>query len=594
MNKLIRMARFITPYRWRLFFFFFTAVGFSLFSSLPILIIRQFLEILIRAGEVKPGESAAEAEILKRAAENAADFWFYAGLLVAVEVVRAYFVVRREVAQWYLSQIAVRDATNRVAAHVLQRPLAFFDRWRSGELIDRITRDSTALVYTIRIFTTFIREPLTMIAVLGVLFSMNPLLTLISLAGLPIAALPVVLLSKRIRNASRREREVHADRADVMLQVFSGVRVVKGFGREDVETASFRTKNDGILQHAMKRGRAAANMKGILEIVGATAAVGAFVAGFMMIRRDLTTPSELLTFIIALGLFGGPLKSMGNANSLVQDALPGAERLFSLLDIDDKLEESPGAQSARRPERSITLTDVAFSYGREQVLSGVDIEIQAGKVTAIVGPSGSGKSTVLNLVARFYDPTRGGVAVDGTDLKGIKLDEWLGQLGLVTQDPFLFNTSIRDNIRYGRPDATDEEVEGAARVANIHDDIVGFEGGYDAIAGERGSQLSGGQRQRICLARALIRDPAVLLLDEATSSLDSAAERVVQEAIERAQAGRTSIVVAHRLSTIRNADRIYVMVDGAIEASGTHDVLLSSSRTYEHLWRIQQGARDVS
>jgi subfamily B ATP-binding cassette protein MsbA len=575
-SNLRRMAQYITPYKLRFAFFLFTAIGYSAFSSLPIFIIKRFLEIFVE-GTGATGDADAE-------------FWTCVLLLALVEIVRVYFIIRREVAQQYLAQVAVRDATNKVIAHVIARPLAFFDRWRSGELISRISHDSQALANSIQIFTIFVREPLTIAAVLAALFTMNWRLTLVVLVGLPLAAIPVMFLNKRIRKSSRLASEVTAERADALVQVITGMRIVKGFHRESTEADAFIRKNVSIFGHLVRRMRASANMKGVVEFVTAIAIVLVFVAGYELIARGLTTPSELLTFVIGLGSFTAPIKHLAHMNAIIQESLPAAERLFKLLDTDDHLWSPASPRPASRPKRSIALRGVAFSYGRETVLSDLTIEIPVGTTTAIVGPSGSGKSTVLNLVARFHDPVSGRVEVDGVDLKEIDVEGWLGQIGLVTQDPFLFNMSIRDNIRYGRLDATDAEIEAAARLANIHDDIGKFEGGYDAMAGERGAQLSGGQRQRICLARALVRNPSILLLDEATSSLDSAAERIVQDAIERAQAGRTCVTVAHRLSTIVNADRIYVLVEGSVEAHGTHEELLASSATYRHLWRIQQGA----
>ena len=568
------MGRYVLPYKGRVFLFIFAALGYAAFSGLPIWIIKNFLTILIE----------------EQTPTNVASFWDAVLLLALVESMRAYFLVRRETAQWHLSQLAVRDTTNKLMAHIMQRPLSFFDQWRSGELVSRIVSDSSALVIVIRAFTAFIREPLTMAAVTGTLFYMNWRLTLVAFVGLPLAALPIVALSRKIRAASHGERAANADRVDALHQAFSGARVVKGFHSEEAESRNVERINAVGFDKAMKRRRAAANIKGLTEGVAAVAAIGVFCVGFWMIRQGATTPAELLTLVIALGLFGRPIKALGDANSIVQDALPGAERLFRLLDDTTRLETPDDPVIVGRPRSAIALSDVCFGYGREEVLRDINIEIAANKVTAIVGPSGSGKTTVLNLVGRFYDPTSGRVTVDGTDLRQVDPRQWLEHIGLVTQEPFLFNSPIRENIRYGRLEATDAEIEEAARMANIHDDIVAFPSGYDTIAGERGMQMSGGQRQRICLARALVRDPAVLLLDEATSSLDSAAEREVQAAIERARAGRTVVVIAHRLSTILDADRIYVMVGGSVEASGTHDELLETSPTYRHLWYVQQGA----
>ncbi len=570
MRKLFRMFRFVSSYKWRLFFFIFTAVGYSAFASLPLLIINEFIRLIIESGDWHR-------------------FLFSVGLLLVCWVFRVYFIVRREVAARYLANVAVRDATNRVMSHLVRRPLAFFDKWRSGELISRVGMDAGALAQTIAFFTILVREPLTVVGVLAIIFALNWKLALIGLVGFPLAALPIALLSRVVRKASRRVRESSADRSDAMVQVFGATRVVKGFGREDLEADRFNATNADIFHHAMKGVRATASLKGIVEMVNGIGGVGVVFVGGLMVWKRLLTPQDFFTFLFALVALHQPTKALGAANSQINNCLPGAERLFELLDVRDELPVPPNAVAARAPNEAIRFRDVRFSYGREEILGGVDLDIAAGKVTAIVGPSGSGKSTLINLAARFYDPLSGTVEVDGTDLKDVRPETWLDQLGLVTQDPVLFNASIADNIRYGRLDATDAQIEEAARLANIHDDITKLPDGYGTLAGERGMQLSGGQRQRICLARALVREPAILLLDEATSSLDSASERVVQEAIASAQEGRTSLVVAHRLSTVIDADRIYVLVGGRVEASGTHDELLGKSSTYNRLWEIQQG-----
>ncbi len=574
MKNLIRMFRYVSPYKWRLFGFLFFSVAFSAFASLPLFIVRDFLQVVFKS-------------------HDRDQFYMTVGLLLACWVMRGYLLYRREVASHYLANVAVRDATNRVMAHLVRRPLAFFDKWRSGELISRVSTDAGALAMTIAIFAILIREPLTILGVLSVILVMNWKLALIGVIGIPIAALPIALLGRVIRKASHRTREHGADRSDAMVQVFGATRVVKGFGQEDAESERFSGSNSEIFRHSMKAARAGASLGGLVEGVNGIGVVAVVFIGGLMVLDDKLAPQDFFTFMLAFVALHRPTRTLGAANAQINNFLPGAERLFEILDIKDALPVPPDAVAARAPRDTIRFRDVRFSYGREEVLAGVDLEVAAGKATAIVGPSGSGKSTLINLAARFYDPVSGVVEVDGTDLRRLRPETWLDQLGLVTQDPVLFNASIRDNIRYGRIGATDREIEEAARLANIHDDIMMLPDGYATLAGERGMQLSGGQRQRICLARALVRRPAVLLLDEATSSLDSASERVVQEAIASAQKGRTSIVVAHRLSTVIDADCIYVLVGGQVEAAGRHEELLGKSATYKHLWQIQQGTMRV-
>ncbi len=570
MNKFLRMFRFVSAYKWRLFFFFYTAIGFSAFTGLSVIMLHRVTKAVIER---------APWTVWKSVLLAVAGAW----------LLRVYFTIRRLIAEQYLMNVAVRDATNRVMAHLLRRPPAFFDRWRSGELMSRISHDAAALSRAVMLFTAFVREPLSIVAALGALLYIHWQLTFVAVVGFPLAAWPVVMLSRRIRRSSRRERESAADRSDAMVQTFGAIKVVKAFRREELQTRHFEETNAAIFGHAMGRARAYASMRGVLELVGASGLILAILVGVALLLRDTITPDRFLAFFYALPVLYQATRTLGQANAQVQEALPGAERLFELLDVKEALSVPADAVPVGRLREAVRFRDVSFSYGREAVLHGVSLEAKAGSVTAIVGPSGAGKSTIVNLMARFYDPDEGVVEIDGVDLRRIQPASWLDQTGLVTQDPVLFNVSIRDNIRYGRLDATDDEIEEAARTANIHDDIMRLPEGYDTLAGERGAQLSGGQRQRVCIARALVRNPAVLLLDEATSSLDSASEKIVQQAIERAQRGRTSVVVAHRLSTVLGADRIYVFVEGRVEASGRHEELLEKSPTYRQLWEIQQG-----
>jgi subfamily B ATP-binding cassette protein MsbA len=566
------MFRFVRPYKWRLFFFAYTAIGFALFNSAPFLVVRQFLNII---NDPKPGRLS--------------ELWFVVWLMLAAWVLRVYFLVRRAIATNYLSQAVVKDATNRVMAHVMRQRLSFFDRWRSGELLSRITADAGSVALTVNLFTIFAREPITIAFLLAVAFYFSWELALIGVIGFPLAAWPLAVFSRRIRKKSRRLREAFAERADALIRILRGVRVVKAFRREDHEIRRFGTTTTTIFDQGMRVERSGAALRGLVEMVNGVGAVAVIIVGGLFVFKGYITSDALVAFFAALWSIHRPARALGEANVQVQTALPAAERLFEVLDVEEQLPVPKDPVRAGPPREAIRLRDVSFSYGREQVLRDVSMDVEAGRVTAVVGPSGAGKSSVVNLVARFYDPVAGSVEADGVDLGRVDPAGWLDMLGIVTQEPLLFNLSIRENIRYGRLDATDEEVEEAARLAQIHDEIMRFPQGYDTPAGEGGSALSGGQRQRVSIARALVRNPAVLLLDEATSSLDSASERDVQRAIERAEVGRTTLVVAHRLSTVRNADRIYVLVNGAIEVSGRHEELLETSPTYRRMWEIQQG-----
>ena len=571
MRRFLRMLRFANPYKRRIFFFIFTSLGFSAFRSLPLILIQKYLGVLF----------------VSRAAHT---LWSLTWMLTAAWLFGIYFMVRRRVTEAYILTAAQRDARNRIMAHILRQPLGFFDRWRTGELLARIDQGTGAVGVTIGVVMVLVREPLTIVSVLGVIIYMNWKLALIGMVGFPLAAWPLALLTRRIRRISLKVHQRFAARSDAVIQVFTGMQVVKGFRRGEYETRRLEVSNEELFGLGMKQARTVANLRGLVEIINGIGGMGVVVVGGVLVIHGHLTGEELLTFLIALVMLHGPVRSLGGVNAAIQGALVGGERFFGLLDTDETLPVPEHPVRIERLCETVRFKNVSFSYGREEVLKDVDLEIEAGKATAIVGPSGSGKSTVLKLLMRTYDPTSGSVQVDGVDLRQLDHATWLDGIGIVTQEPLLFNTSLTENVLYGKLDASAEEVREAARVANIHDDIMKLPQRYDTPAGERGGQLSGGQRQRVCLARSLVRNPMMLILDEATSSLDSASEKTVQKAIARAQVGRTSVVVAHRLSTVMDAERIYVLVDGRVEAFGRHEELIERSPTYRRLWRIQQGA----
>jgi subfamily B ATP-binding cassette protein MsbA len=479
-------------------------------------------------------------------------------------------------------------------AHILRQPLSFFDRWRTGELLARVSQGKGAVGATISIFMVLVKEPLTIAGILGVIIYLNWKLALIGMVGFPLAAWPLAVLTRRIQRIAMKAQRRVAARSDAVIQVFTGMQVVKGLRRGGYETRRLEVSNEELFNLGMKQARTVANLRGLVETINGIGSLGVVLVGGALVIYGHLSGEELLTFLFALVALHGPVRSLGGVNATIQSALVGGGRYFELLDADETLPVPENSVPIEHLRESIRFRNVSFSYGREEVLKDVNLEIEAGKATAIIGPSGSGKSTVLKLLMRAYDPTSGSVQVDGVDLRQLDHATWLDRIGIVTQEPLLFNTSIAENILYGRLDASVEEVREAARVANIHDDIMKLPQGYDTPAGERGGQLSGGQRQRVCLARSLVRNPMMLILDEATSSLDSVSEKTVQKAIAHAQVGRTSVIVAHRLSTVIDAARIYVLVDGHVEASGRHEELIERSSTYRRLWRIQQGAADES
>jgi len=376
-----------------------------------------------------------------------------------------------------------------------------------------------------------------------------------------------------------------------LLQILGGIRVIKAFDAEEVERASYRRESMVYFRRSLKVVRNRVLSRSIVELVSQASAVGGFFLGLFAVINSWwgLTVGDFVAFMALSLMMYRPTKNLMRLWNAVQDALPAGSRIFELLDTPEETPDRPGARQLERVAQGIRFRDVHFSYGREPVLCGVELEIRAGEVLALVGRTGAGKSTLADLLLRFHDPEQGSVEIDGVDLRDVKRASLRKLVSVVSQDPFLFDTTLLENIRYGRPGALLEDVVEAARAAHAHEFIEKLPLGYDTPAGDLGVQLSGGQRQRITIARALLRDPQILILDEATSALDAKAESAVQEATRTLMRGRTVLVIAHRLSTVQTADRIAVLEAGRIAAVGPHLQVLAESPLYQELVRLQLG-----
>ncbi len=479
-----------------------------------------------------------------------------------------------------------------VCRHLLTLTLRFFHNKKAGDLISRVTNDiavtQVALEY---LFDDALLQPCLFFAGLAVAFHANWKLALLSLPLVLIFAWPVVRLGKAVRKSKLKSLIKLSDVTEDIQQILSGIRIVKSFNMEKQEIADFERKNDDYFDRSMKVVRNKALSASAVELMGALALVGFFCLGAYLIMTDgfdLTT-GGLMQFISAMILLRDPVRATAKTWNSLNESLAGAERVFELLDTQPDLSDAPDATDFGKLKEGIRFRGVSFSYGAEPVLQEVDLEIPRGTILALVGPSGAGKSTLLDLVARFYDPQQGTIEMDGVDLRRIRRESLLRHIAVVTQETFLFNTSIGENIRYGRPEATQDEVEAAARAANIHDFVMTLPDRYHTVVGERGAKVSGGQRQRIAIARALLKDPDVLLLDEATSALDSESEALVQGALNNLMSGRTTLVIAHRLSTIQHADRIVVLENGRIVEQGRHGELIERNGAYKRMHAMQAG-----
>jgi subfamily B ATP-binding cassette protein MsbA len=483
----------------------------------------------------------------------------------------------------------VADVQSRLFAHLMRADLAWFHDVSSGKLVSNFLVDANLLrEATSRALTGLAKDFLTLIALVAVMFWQNWELSLIAFFVFPLAGAFTRRYGKRMRKASTVAQEQSGTLTAMLGESFQGNRLIKAYGMEERESMRARAAILARVGSTMRLVRIRGVSSSAMEALGYVAVAAVIFYGGLQVIDGRTTPGTFFSFITALLLAFQPMRSISTLNAALQEGLAAAERIFALLDVRPDVLDAPDAKPLALAGGSVTFENVSFAYkDGTAAISGMSFAVPAGTKAALVGPSGGGKSTALNLIPRFFDPTGGRVTIDGQDVRGATLASVRGAIALVSQEAQLFDDTIRANIAFGRPGASEAEIERAARLAAAHDFIRELPRGYDTMAGETGVKLSGGQRQRIAIARAMLKDAPILLLDEATSALDSESERQIQGALEALAKGRTSIVIAHRLSTVVDADRIYVIDGGRIVEEGRHGELVERGGLYARLWALQ-------
>lgn len=516
-------------------------------------------------------------------------------LLLALPIALSNFL--HEYLQKFVVLRMVIDLRERICGHLLHQRLRFFSDRKAGDLISRVTNDiSTAQVAMDFLFGDLVLQVLLLLGALAAACYASWRLALFVFVLFPIFALILARFGRIIKRSRKKSLVTLGHLTEAMHQMFSGIRIVKAFQMQAAEMENFARGNQQLLRRSMKVVRAKSATTALQELVQAIAVVLLIALGaYLVVRGQFgLTPGGFAAFIGACILMNRPAHMLSRAYNNLQESLAGCERVFELLDSPGEPPDRPAARRLEGVRQGIEFRNVSFAYDTVPVLDDVDLEVRAGQVVAVVGPTGAGKSTLMDLLARFYEPAAGVIAIDGVDLRDLQRESLLQHLAIVAQETFLFNTTIADNIRYGRRGATQEEIEAAARAAGIHELVLSRDRGYQTVIGERGVKLSGGQKQLLAIARAMLKNPSILILDEATSALDAESERQVQEALANLMKGRTTFVIAHRLSTVQRADRIVVVEGGRIAEQGTHEQLLARKGVYERLYRIQFAPRDHS
>ncbi len=485
-------------------------------------------------------------------------------------------------------QLVVQDIRNDLYSHSLSLSMGYYSRSSTGNVMSRILNDVGALQRSAAdVLVEGVRESVLLIGLVVVAFQADWKLAAIAFMVLPAAVLPASVLGRRIKENTRRGQQTIGNLTRLLQEALSGIKVIKAFGTEKHEESRFTEENlrfYRFLRKVLKYDSAAAPIIEILASFG----IGAVLwYGLHRVQAGGMTQGDLTSILAAIMMMYSPVKRLTKVSNTIQRSMGAAERVFELMDEQPEITDAAAAVELQNVRGTIDFDQVGFAYDEESVLHELSLKIDPGEVVALVGPSGGGKSTIIGLLNRFYDPQQGRILIDGRDIKSLTIDSLKHNIALVDQETFLFNDSIRNNIRYGRPDATETEVEEAARQAYADEFIRDLPGGYENTIGDRGARLSGGQRQRICIARAILRDAPILLLDEATSALDTESETMVQKALGNLMKYRTTIVVAHRLSTIMHADKIVVLENGKIQEMGRHADLLKGHGLYRKLYEMQ-------
>lgn len=515
--------------------------------------------------------------------------------IVIVFLVRGVFFFGQSYLVSYIGQKVIIDVREVMFRKFQRMPMAYFDRHQTGETMSFITNDVAAIQSAlVDQLIEMVTEGSILIGSILMMLYLDWKLTLLTLVVIPVVGQAMKIFGRKIKRNGTVIQERMADITSLLQESISSIRVVKSFVREKYEIERFSKQNQLNFQAAMKNVQLNSMLTPTVEFLAAISVTFIVWFGGYEVLNDEMTAGALVAFLTYAVNLANPVKRLSRVYGNLQRAMAAVDRVFAVIDLKETITDKPDAKALPETKGEVSISNVTFEYKKGvPALSDISLEVKPGQMIAFVGPSGAGKSTIANLIPRFYEVTSGKIAIDGHDIRDVTLASLREQIGIVPQETMLFSTTVRENIRYGRLDATDEEVEAAAKAANADSFIKELPQGYDTPIGERGLNLSGGQRQRMAIARAILKNPRILILDEATSALDTESEKIVQAALDKLMIGRTSFVIAHRLSTIFNADQIYVIDNGHVKEHGTHEELLRHNGLYSHLYNIQFNKKSV-
>jgi subfamily B ATP-binding cassette protein MsbA len=597
MNQVTRLILFLRPYTLRFVAALFLMAVVGICEALTALLIKPIFDRVLMPAHAASRILLFKVPIVEKSIylqdfmpHRVHNAWTIVALaVITVTVVKGFSEYFATYFVNFIGHSVVRDLRNKVYAKVIRQSLAFFSENPTGRLMSAVTSDIDRIQNAVsQVSADFLKQSFTLVGLLVVIFYVDWRLALASLILVPFVIFPSANIGRYIRASSRVSQDKMAELANILQETFSGIRIVKAFGMEEFEGAKFKAACRRLLRINLRWVRAHALTSPLMEILGAVTIAFLLLYARNEILHQAQTTGGFLAFLYALIKMYEPVKRLTGVNNAVQQAVGASEKVFQLLDVNSEIEEAPNAPALPPFREALVFDNVYFNYpGGAPLLKSVNLQIHKGEAVAIVGSSGAGKTTLANLIPRFFDVTGGRIMVDGRDIRQVSVSSLRNQISIVTQETVLFNDTVFNNIAYGQSTVAQAEVENAARAALAHDFILAMPQGYQTMMGERGHRLSGGQRQRIAIARAILKNSPILILDEATSELDTESELLVQRALNNLMAGRTVLVIAHRLSTVRRADRIVVLDRGIICEIGTHEDLVTRGGIYQRLHDLQ-------